>query len=99
MLLARNWRHGRHEIDIVARKTDLLVLVEVRTRAPGAPVVGLASVDAKKRAHLLRAAELFALHELPKHAGLTRMRIDVAGVSFGPGGAEVHYAEGAISAS
>jgi putative endonuclease len=29
----RNWRTGRLEIDLVARKGDLLVFVEVKTRA------------------------------------------------------------------
>ena len=31
-ILHRNWRHGRDEIDIVARDGDFLVVVEVKTR-------------------------------------------------------------------
>lgn len=95
--MARNWRHKRDEIDIVARNADLLVLVEVRTRAVGAPVSGIESVDAKKREHMLRAAAAYVKHALHTHTGLTRLRIDVAGVRFGPGGPEIHYAEGAIT--
>ncbi len=29
---ARNWRYGHEEIDIIARKDDLLLIVEVKTR-------------------------------------------------------------------
>ena len=32
-ILARNWRVGRDELDIVARDGDVLVVVEVKTRA------------------------------------------------------------------
>jgi len=31
-LLARNWRHGRTEIDLIARKGDTLHFFEVKTR-------------------------------------------------------------------
>ncbi|NJM41045.1 MAG: YraN family protein, partial [Anaerolineae bacterium] len=39
-ILHRNWRHGHGELDIVARKGELVVFIEVRTRtsdAFGAP--------------------------------------------------------------
>ncbi len=96
-VLARNWRHGRDEIDIVARHEDLLVLVEVRTRAVGARVSGLQSIDAKKRASLRRSAHAFMKHALYQYVGVTRLRIDVASVVFGPYGPEIRYAEGALS--
>lgn len=31
-ILARRWRVGRHEMDLVARRDDLLVFAEVKTR-------------------------------------------------------------------
>ena len=34
-ILHRNWRHGRDEIDIVARDGEFLVVVEVKTRSTG----------------------------------------------------------------
>lgn len=32
-LLEKNWRFGKSEIDIIAQKQDLLVVVEVKTRS------------------------------------------------------------------
>lgn len=50
-------RHG--EIDLVMRDGDTLVFVEVRYRRGHGYGGGMASVDAAKRARLVRAAALF----------------------------------------
>jgi putative endonuclease len=34
-ILFRNWKWGKHEIDIIAEKDDLIVFVEVKTRTDG----------------------------------------------------------------
>ncbi|MBP5618294.1 MAG: YraN family protein, partial [Clostridia bacterium] len=39
-ILERNFQTRFGEIDLIARKGDQLVFVEVKTRAPGAPVSG-----------------------------------------------------------
>ena len=31
-ILFRNWKWGKHEIDIIAEKDDMVVFVEVKTR-------------------------------------------------------------------
>ena len=88
-ILWRNLRLGPLEIDVVARKGSLGVLVEVRTRGAGAYVKALESVDAKKRARLLRGAERLWRERLSKVDGIERMRLDVAAVRVrggGPGG-------------
>lgn len=61
IVLARNLRVGRDEIDILAREPGSAVLVVVEVRARSCPGFGVAleSVDARKVAHLYRAA--FAL--------------------------------------
>ncbi|GAP67157.1 hypothetical protein MBSD_n2473 [Mizugakiibacter sediminis] len=58
-LVARNFttRHG--ELDLVMRDGDTLVFVEVRYRRGTGFGGGMASVDAAKRAKLVRAAALF----------------------------------------
>ncbi|WXB17548.1 YraN family protein [Pendulispora albinea] len=98
-IVARNLKLGRLEIDIVARRDALAVMVEVRARGRTAFERPLASVAGRKRMHLVRAAErLWRLH-LAKVAGVERMRIDVAGVTFGRDGvADVEYIAGAITA-
>jgi putative endonuclease len=54
-LLARNWRGGGGELDIVARRQDALRFVEVKERGPD-DLVGLEAIDANKQRHLVRAA-------------------------------------------
>jgi Holliday junction resolvase-like predicted endonuclease len=81
----------------VARKDDLAVVVEVRTRGPGSFVGPLASIDAKKRAALLRAAERLWQGTLKAIDGVARMRIDVATVEFDGDRTLVDYFEAAIT--
>ncbi len=62
-ILARNWRHGRLELDLICRHGGHLIFVEVKTRAAGSrqqPVEAL--VPAKQRT-LARAAQ----HYLSAH--------------------------------
>lgn len=55
-ILLRNWSNGRQEIDVICRDGDALVFVEVRARSSTAKVSGYASINAKKRKNLRRAA-------------------------------------------
>jgi putative endonuclease len=74
-LLARNWRCPGGELDLVMREGATLVMVEVRQRAGSAYGGAFESVDARKRARLVRAARLFlAAH--PRHAD-SPVRFDV----------------------
>lgn len=82
----------------MARKGPLGVIVEVRTRGPGSFTSALASVDAKKRALLVRAAESYWAETLSKVAGIERLRIDVAAVTFEAEEARVEYIESALTA-
>lgn len=61
-IVARNWRNPRdrrEEIDLVARDGDVLVFVEVKTRAPDALVPGVHAVDRRKRRVLQRAIRAY----------------------------------------
>ena len=53
-ILARNWRHERKEVDIIAQKDDTLYFVEVKTRH-GEEWNAEEAVNSKKRALLWRA--------------------------------------------
>lgn len=80
-ILARNWRHTiLGELDIVARRGDQIVFVEVRTRSgplQAAVEWALASVDEQKQARLAQLAEAYLAQN-----GLEDCvwRIDVAAV-------------------
>jgi putative endonuclease len=96
-ILGRNVRLGRLELDVVARRGALVVVVEVRTRGVGAYVGALASVDRAKRRRLLRATEELWRTQLAALEGVERLRIDVAAVSFSGASTRVEYVEGAVT--
>ena len=58
-ILARNYRAGRHEIDLIAeeRATDTIVFVEVKTRSEGSWGRPMEAVNASKQRFLRLAAE------------------------------------------
>jgi putative endonuclease len=101
LILARNWRDPRDrrvELDVVARDREVLVFVEVKTRALGALVGGYAAVDHRKRRALARAGEAYLLALPPARRPLT-YRFDVVEVDdpgesrrrAGAGGGVRHY--------
>ncbi len=71
-MTARKVRVGALELDVVARKGELAVIVEVRTRGPGSFVSALGSIDAKKRTSLVRGAEQLWREQLSQRAGVER---------------------------
>lgn len=58
-LLHRNWRNGRYEIDIVARRGDRIHFVEVKTRRAGGLTTPEDAIDRRKVASLTRAVSLY----------------------------------------
>ena len=56
-ILARNWRFGSDEIDIVARHNGFLVIVEVKTRSTNAFGEPEIAVTKQKQRFLIRAAQ------------------------------------------
>lgn len=84
-VLQRNWRHGRQEIDIVARQEDFLVVVEVKTRSSGQWGNPELAVNKNKQRHLMRAAD-----ELVRTFDEDlEVRFDVIGITHTPEGPEV----------
>ncbi len=89
-VLARNFRTGRGEIDLIARQAGacqggagVLVFVEVKTRTNDAFGLPEEAVDARKLEHLFRAAEAY-LEERPELAG-EEWRIDAISIEGKPG--------------
>ena len=58
-VVARNWRGGGGELDLVVRKGGALRMVEVKARGPTDLVGAFEAVDGRKQRKLRRAAEAF----------------------------------------
>jgi putative endonuclease len=90
-IVARNLRLGRLELDVVARKDELIVVVEVRTRGPGAWTTGLGSISRLKRERIRRAGQRLWRERYRRDTSVERLRFDVASVVFEGETAHVEY--------
>ena len=95
-IVATNLRLGYLEIDIVARRRELVVVVEVRSRAPGSWTTGFGSILPAKRRRVRCAAERLWRRRYATDATVRRLRIDAAAVYFEGGNGRVHYCCGAF---
>lgn len=96
-VLWRNLRIGALELDLVAKKGDLVVIVEVRTRGEGSFEGPLASISRTKRRSLLSASRGLWRGRLSKMPDVRRVRIDVAAVTLRDEGPRVEWIAGAIT--
>ena len=58
-VLEQNWRQGRHELDIIARKGPELVIVEVKTRSSDQHGQPEEAVKKGKRGKLIQGANAY----------------------------------------
>jgi len=79
-IIERNYRFGKKEIDIIARKNDLIVFVEVKLRTGKKFGVGLESIDYKKRKNIKVASVYYLLSHGFEEVSV---RFDVASVDDG----------------
>ncbi len=98
-ILDRRLRIGKLEVDIVARRGDVVSCVEVRGRRIDALVTAIDSVDWKKKRFLARAARWLWSRRFGDDKSVRVVRIDVATVTFGPGDPVIEIVEGAIDPS
>lgn len=93
-ILERNWRYKHLEIDIIAEKSDLLVVVEVKYRtytAMGEPEL---FVNRQKQKFLIEAINQYILqNSIDKE-----VRFDIVAVSRKRGEYVVHHIEDAFYA-
>src|SRR5690606_32230296 len=92
-IVARNVRVGRKEIDIVARRGDLLVFCEVRARARSGFVSPLATIDRTKMRNVREAAQRWLLEH---GEGKMAIRFDAAAVVFDDPKGAIEYVEDAF---
>ena len=92
-IVARNYRAGRGEIDIIARSERHIVFVEVKTRTAGALIQGAAAVDRSKRRSIIACAKQY----LASHPVDLYPRFDVTEVYTQDGNViEINHIENAF---
>ena len=79
-VVARNWRCPAGELDLIVRRSGLVVFVEVKTRTTAAYGHPLETVTARQRERVRRAAAAW-IAESGHHP--RRVRVDVAAVMGG----------------
>jgi putative endonuclease len=92
--VARNWRCGVGELDLVLVRGDTLVICEVKTRRGASFGHGWEAVDARKQRKVRAVASVFVsrAHDAP-----IDLRFDVASVRMFPdGSADVEVFEDAF---
>ena len=63
VILARNARVGRYEVDVIARERDTTAFIEVKTRQNQKEIAPEENVGFDKRKHLRQAARLYIAGE------------------------------------
>lgn len=94
-IAARNVRAAGVELDLVAVRGGLVVVVEVKTRRGrgfGAPEE---AVDARKRARLVRGGQAWLREHRPR---ARRLRFDVVSCELGAAGWSLRHLEDAFGA-
>lgn len=79
-IVARNWRGGHGEIDIVSLDGEGLHFVEVKTRRAPAAAEPEANVDAAKRRHLISTARKFLKSPEGRHVEDCEVFFDIISV-------------------
>jgi putative endonuclease len=92
-IVARNARVGRLEIDLVARRGDLLVFCEVRSRQNSSFLNPIETIDRAKVGRIRRAATQW-LAANPQNA--RQLRFDAAAVVFDCDPPRLDYYESAF---
>jgi putative endonuclease len=80
-IMHRNWRSGPNEIDIIARRGQMIHFIEVKYRSSTAFGPPEGKVTAKKFGFLTRAAEAF----LFRHRQYKHVQFDILSITAVPG--------------
>ena len=93
-ILATNWRFRNKEIDVVAQTSELLVVVEVKTRSTKSAKIQVPfeSVNRKKQRNILQAAEAF----LVKNNLDIEVRFDILSITYNREGYDLEHIEDAF---
>jgi len=95
VILNCNWRFQHLEIDIIAQKGQLLVIVEVKTRNSADFGEPETFVDKKKQKNLIKAAHEYII----QHNWPFEVRFDIISVIGNQNTEQIHHIEDAFSTS
>ena len=90
-----NWRYNKNEVDIVAERNNLLVIIEVKTRTNEYFENPREAVTISKQKFIIKATEAY----INKYDINYDTRFDVVGVSLLPKETKVDHVEDAFQAS
>ncbi len=91
-ILETNWRCGKREIDIIARKDDLIIVIEVKSRRTDFFGEPEEAVTLKKQKRIITAAD-FYLQRLDYDA---EVRYDIISIVFNKEGPVINHIEEAF---
>lgn len=91
-ILEHNYQYGKGEIDIICRKDDLLIFVEVKTRKTNAWGYPEMAVTKKKASLMMRTA--YAYMEKVNHEW--EIRFDIIAITMHKEGEELKHFEDAF---
>lgn len=92
VILERNWRFGKEEIDLIARKENTLVVIEVKCRSGNFFGQPEEFVNRKKQKHLIKAADAY----IQKKELDVEVRFDVIGIILTGKGHHINHIENAF---
>ena len=96
MIVERNYRIGRSEIDIIASRYDELHFVEVKTRKAGSMVAPEGAINEQKLRALRRAASAY----MAQHRSMLEPRFSLVAVDMiGERVESLRFVEGALEYS
>lgn len=75
ILLENNYRGRFFEVDLIVKKRDTIVFIEVKRRSSSGFMDPIKSIDKKKKNHILRGARLYLLKN--NLFGRVNVRFDV----------------------
>lgn len=93
LILERNYRAGKHEIDIIAFKDNEVVVIEVKTRSGNEVIEPEEAVNHRKRQMLIWAADNY----VREHNRQEPVRFDIISIINGKNGKEIRHLRDAFN--
>lgn len=80
LILERNWRYAKGELDLITKWEDFLVIVEVKTRSTGNHQNTVEAVNASKQELIKTTAEYYLQQKNWEH----ELRFDIVSIILHP---------------